>query len=357
MAIDTRTLDPEGALADRLEQGWTLPAHWYGDEDVLQRERDRVFRGSWQYAGPAERVSEPGQYVTCTAGHVPIVAVRDRDGTLRGFVNVCRHRGHVVVQGEGRRATLQCPYHAWTYGLDGCLRSAPRSDRESAFDASELSLLPAQAELWGPLLFVNPDPAAAPFAETYPELGMVVERSGVDVSSLEFHTRREWETSVNWKIAVENYLECYHCPVAHRDFSRVVDVDPDRYGLQSFERFASQLAPVQDGEVRQSQFHWLWPATGLNIYPGHINLGVMTWLPSSPRQTRGYTDYFFARGAPEEAARELIAFSRQVGEEDLALVESVQRGLDSGMVPHGRLLEDSEHLIQHFQRLLYDAIA
>ena len=125
-------------------------------------ERERLFARAWTYAGPAEWVSEPGSYFAAQIGHVPVAVVRGSDGVLRGFVNVCRHRGHLVVEGTGCRETLQCPYHAWTYDLDGSLRKAPRSEREPGFDPTGLSLAPVSVDTWGPFVFVNPDPDAAP---------------------------------------------------------------------------------------------------------------------------------------------------------------------------------------------------
>ncbi len=121
-------------LPHPLDEGWTLPASWYSDEGVLELEREQIFASAWQYAGPAELVAEPESFMASVAGHIPVVVTRASDGELRGLVNVCRHRGHVVAQGCGSRATLQCPYHAWTYELDGSLRRAPRSDREAGFD-------------------------------------------------------------------------------------------------------------------------------------------------------------------------------------------------------------------------------
>ncbi|HJS49796.1 MAG TPA: Rieske (2Fe-2S) protein, partial [Gaiellaceae bacterium] len=116
-----------------LEDGWTLPATWYSDPNVHALERQRIFASAWQYAGPLEWVAERGCFFAAQVGHVPVAIVRGKDGALRGFVNVCRHRGHLVVSGEGCRETLQCPYHAWTYDLDGTLRKAPRSEREPGF--------------------------------------------------------------------------------------------------------------------------------------------------------------------------------------------------------------------------------
>ena len=116
----------------------TLPYEWYADPAVLRLEQERIFRACWQYAGRVEQAAEPGAFFTCHAGDVPVVVVRGRDDELRGFVNVCRHRGHLIAEGEGRRETLQCPYHAWTYDLEGSLRSAPRADREPGFDRDTL---------------------------------------------------------------------------------------------------------------------------------------------------------------------------------------------------------------------------
>jgi choline monooxygenase len=134
-------ISPTSELSAALEAGATLPADWYSDPDVLALERERIFAATWQCVGHGADVAEPGTYLTGFAAHIPVVVVRGKDGELRGFVNVCRHRGHIVAQGAGRRATLQCPYHAWTYGLDGCLRGAPRTRDDASFDGGALGLI------------------------------------------------------------------------------------------------------------------------------------------------------------------------------------------------------------------------
>src|SRR5215218_6587758 len=149
-------------MVERTAQ--TLPFAWYSDPEQLRREQDRIFRGAWHYAGHAGELSRPGDFAARMAGHLPVVVVHGEDGILRAFLNVCRHRGSVVVEGTGNRRTLQCRYHAWTYGLDGSLRAAPRADREEWFDPSELGLVPAQVANLGPLMFVNADANAPPLA-------------------------------------------------------------------------------------------------------------------------------------------------------------------------------------------------
>src|SRR6266545_7371969 len=146
-----------------LEQGYTLPWSWYSSEELTHREQERIFRRAWIYACPAGWVAEPGEYAACSAGDVPLVVVRGRDGELQAFVNVCRHRGSQIALGRGRRETLQCPYQAWTYDLDGSLRAAPRSEREQSFERSDLSLRPALVlQQLGPFVFVCADLDAPP---------------------------------------------------------------------------------------------------------------------------------------------------------------------------------------------------
>ena len=358
MAVDVRA---------GLDEGYTLPAGWYLDPEVYHLEQERIFRRSWQYAGHASRVAKPGDYFTCHAGDVPIVVIRDSRGHVNAFVNVCRHRWTEVVQGSGNRQTLQCPYHAWTYDLDGSLRAAPRSEREPGFDRSEYGLIPVKVDFWGPLIFVNPDPDAVPLAETLGDLPELVASSGLDFNAVRLHSVEQYDMEANWKVVVENFLECYHCPVAHPTFSDLIDVDPDSYRLLAGEWYSSQLAPVRPsalagdgrprpydphGAIGESHFHLLWPNFTLNVVPGPPNMLTLVFLPVGPERTRSVIEHFFAPDTDENLIAEMIEFGNVVGREDQGLVESIQRAVRSGVIERGRLLLSSEHLIQHFQRLV-----
>lgn len=332
----------------------TLPFSWYSDEDVLRRERSRIFARTWQYGGRAEQVAEPGSFLATDAGGVPILVTRDKAGELRAFVNVCRHRGAVLTDGCGERATIQCHYHAWTYELDGSLRTAPRSDREPGFDRSEWSLLPASVGSWGPFLFVNPDPEAAPLAEHLGELPATLGRD-IDLENLVFHSRVEFGADANWKVVTENFLECYHCATAHPGFSGEVDVHPDRYLLEAHPTFSAQFCQAKaTGE--HGQFHLLYPNTGINVFPGPPNLSIGPIEPNGPNRTERYLDYFFAPGADEDWLREFFAFDDQVGREDRVLVESVHRGMAAGVLEQGRLLLNAEPLLAAFQEWVRDRL-
>jgi phenylpropionate dioxygenase-like ring-hydroxylating dioxygenase large terminal subunit len=289
----------------------TLPWGWYADPDVLRLEGDRIFGRTWQYVGHVGQVGEGG-FVAATAGQMPVVVTRTRDGELRAF------RGRLEI----------------------------------AVDA------------WGPLIFVNPDRDSGSLAAA---LGDVPARVAeiLDVKALEFRFRSEFELDVNWKISCENFLECYHCAVAHPGFSAVVDVSPDAYLLDSEGLVSSQVGPLRadgassfgDGEVPRSQFHFLWPNFSLNIFPGHPNLSCGPMIPLGPERTGRFLDYFFAPDVDQTWVDELVAFDTQVGAEDRALVEGVQRGVRSGVLAEGRLLSQSEQLVVHFQRLCAEALA
>ena len=229
--------------------GHTIPFDWYADPDVLRLERERIFRRTWQYAGRSDQVAEPGSFFTCDAGGIPIVVVRGDEEVLRAFLNVCRHRGSLVCEGEGRRETLQCPYHAWTYGLDGSLRAAPRADREPGFDRAELGLVPVLVDVLGAVRLRQPRPRGAPLADTLGELPELVASAGVELESLRFLKRAHSSYAANWKVCCENFLECYHCQVAHPAFSKVVDVSVDAYVLEQSRWFSTQLGPVRERRV------------------------------------------------------------------------------------------------------------
>ncbi len=337
----------------------TLPYRWYTDPRVAEIERERIFRGTWQYAGHLGELDGPGSFFPTRTGGLPVVVTRDGDDTLRAFVNVCRHRGALVATGPAKRGTLQCPYHAWTYGLDGALRAAPRSDLEPCFDKDALGLLPVSVDTWGPFVFVNSDPEAEPLAAALGDLPEVVAGHGLDVDALEFRRRYPYELNANWKIAVENYLECYHCAVNHPGF--VDAVDDRALRLETGPTRLSQFAPVHPravasrepydvrGEIDMSQFHILLPNMKFNVSPGRPNLSIGPLWPVAPDRCTGWLDYFFAPGVSEEWLAEFTAWDFQVGAEDIALVEGVQAGAASGALADGRLLEVTEGLIAAFQ--------
>jgi choline monooxygenase len=338
----------------------TLPYGWYSDPEILRREEERIFRPAWQYLGHVGGLARPG-YLAEHVGRTPVVVTRDREGTIRAFLNVCRHRGSVVAEGEAARETLQCPYHAWTYGLDGRLRSAPRSEEEPDFPQDELGLVPLAADSWGPFLFVNAGPDPEPLAQALGSLPAQVAELGLDVDSLVHHSRWEAELDANWKIVCENFLECYHCQVAHPGFSALVDVSPESYTLSSEGRLSTQHGPLRtatpEDELPRAQFHFLWPNLGINIFPGRPNISIGPIVPRAPERTYRFLDYFFGPDVEQAWIDDLMALDEKIGREDRRLVEGVQHGIGAGGIEHGVLMGRSERLIGHFQALTAAALS
>lgn len=341
----------------------TLPTDWYLDDGVWRLEVDRIFRCTWQYAGHLDRLRTPGDYVCTQLGEIPIVVTRDRSGALNALVNVCRHRLHEVVTGEGNRGTLQCPYHAWTYDLNGSLRAAPRSDREAHFDRGAHSLLAVRVATLGPLVFVNPDPDAAPFEPLARELDAALRERDVPLEGCTFQARRRYDLHCNWKTYVDNALECYHCPIAHPGLSARVDVRPDAYRLECHKWFSVQLSRRRAGEGSVAadgpydfQFYYLWPNTFLGTATGAGSYAVHRVDPVDLDHCRLTVEYYFAPDADAARVHEEIEFNDATLHEDTSLVESVQRGLRSRALPHGTLLGASEHLVAHFQALVTRAL-
>jgi len=365
MRTDVPTGGAPPQLREALEQGYTLPAAWYTDPARFAREKDRIFRRCWQYAGLAAQVTNPGDFFTCQAGVLPLVVTRDAVGALHAFVNVCRHRGaQVVAEGCGQRTTLQCPYHAWTYNLDGTLRAAPGMREEPGFDPRAFPLFTVPVEAWGPFIFVNPDLNAPPLGMILGELPHLVEQTGLRLHAIKRRVRRAYDIAANWKVVVDNYLECYHCPVAHPGFSQLIDLSD--YTVTEYEHFSTQGGPLKraqqagqeplydtSGEVRDGFYVLLWPNFTLNIYPGPGNVSLNLFLPLGPDRTRAIFEYCFVDEVGSEDEEEFVRFIEQVQVEDIALCESVQRGLSTGYFHQGKLMLHQEQALRHFQQLVY----
>lgn len=342
----------------------TLPWSWYTDPAILEHERKGIFRPSWQYVGHVGMLPASGSYFPADLAGVPVVVTRDGSDGLRALLNVCAHRGAVVCEEPGTRDRLQCPYHAWTYRLDGSLLAAPRSDRELSFDLSEHTLPAMQVDTWGPFIFACSSVGAPSLAEA---LGDIPERVGrlIDVDDLVFRERLTAGYRANWKVCVENFLECYHCRVAHPSFSRLIDTGPDDYRLVGSPAGSSQYGPIRQswsgeldpaGPVDRGQFHLVHPNTAINIFPGRPNLSIGPVIPTAAGTTHRELDYFFGSEVEEEWIVAMMKLDDQVGSEDRELVESVQRGMEAGVRDHGTLFLDSEELIAHFGAYIREAV-
>ncbi len=357
---------------DDPARAYSLNAEAYTDPSWMALEYDAVFKRTWQWVCHIEKLREPGSYVTIDIAGQPICIVRDKEGDLRAFYNVCKHRAHELLQGEGRASRIMCPYHAWTYDLTGTLRRAPETESLKDFTVSDICLDRVQVEEFCGFVYVNLDATAAPLAELSGDLGAEISKWAPDLDRLTFAHRLTYDIKSNWKNIVDNFLECYHCPTAHKDFCTLVDMDT--YKVTTHGIYSSHMAEagkigntaysVDDATVKDHAVWWLWPNTCLMRYPGRGNFIVLNVIPMGPDRTLETYDFFLETTDPNDAEVEAIRYLDEVLQaEDIAIVESVQRGMATPAFTQGRIVHDpegsgmSEHAVHHFHGLVLDAYA
>ncbi len=335
-------------IEPRLAAARTLPSTWYTDPSALAAERERVFGRSWQLAAHAGSLSTAGDYLTTEVAGEPMLLLRDAGGSLRAMSNVCRHRAGPVACGSGNRRSHQCGYHGWTYGLDGALLRTPEFEGVERFDPKSVRLPPAAADVWGPLVFVNLDPAARPLEET---MHAVAERApDTPFDRMQPVRRRDYEIRCNWKVYVDNYLEGYHIPVVHPKLFRWLDYDA--YRTETFGLGSVQVAPLREGDDRALYF-WVFPNLMLNVYPDNFSTNLI--LPLGHDRTLTIFEwYFLETGTPEARAsiEHTVAASHGIQLEDIAICEAVQKGLASRTYDRGRFSPAREAGVHQFHRLL-----
>jgi choline monooxygenase len=343
----------------------TIPSRCYTDPAFLSLEEEQVFGRTWQLVGRTAQVASTGEFFTAEIGPESIVILRDGD-VLRGFHNICLHRAGPVAHGCGKRQTLQCRYHGWTYSLDGKLLRAPEMEESSGFRASDFRLMPVQVATFGPLVFANLDLAAPPLAHF---LGDIPERAAqFRVEEMRWVMRKSWTIACNWKVYVDNYLEGYHIPVVHPSLNKEIDygayrVEPHRYwSLQHAPLRAVSAAgaadrkyvPVEEGE--QAQYYWLFPNVMLNVYKGQMQTNVV--LPRGHDSCEVLFEWYSAAPPADPAAdpewTKLAAFSDEIQDEDIEICVQVQKNLRSRAYDRGRYSAAREVGVHHFHSLLHE---
>ena len=347
---------------DALEEAWTIPSPWYFEPRIAQLELASVFAGTWQVVGRVDQVREGGQFFTADLAGEPLVVVRGEDGALRAFYNVCRHHAAAVVtDAQGCAKQFRCPYHGWTYGIDGALKGMVEFDGVCNFDRAKNGLVPIRLDTWENFVVVNLDGRAKPLREflgAVPDLVAPLELT----KKLCFFDRRVYTLNCNWKVYVDNYLDGgYHVPHAHKGLSSVIEYT--KYTIENFERACLQSSPLSSASsseagvaaTRQGRafYLWIYPNFMINAYEGVMDTNLV--LPLAVDRCAVVFDYYFADTSASAQARnrESIAVSERVQDEDVAICDAVQRGLGSRAYVAGRLSvrrEAGEHL---FHRLLH----
>jgi phenylpropionate dioxygenase-like ring-hydroxylating dioxygenase large terminal subunit len=352
-----------------------LEAAYYFDPEIFAREKRGLLASTWQFAGHVSQLEKPGDYFTFEIAGENLFCVRGKDGAIKAFYNVCQHRGHELVKGDGNAKLLVCPYHAWTYELTGQLRSGPNVNSVPGFNRSEICLTPVRIEEFHGFLFANLDPDAKPMDEWFPGVRQQLAEYVPQIDRLQPLDWIEIAEACNWKVSVENYSECYHCSINHPTFATGV-IRPETYDIQShgyslrhttecqnLGQMSYDIDPTANAHATDYSSWFLWPAFSFQVYPGNV-LNTYHWRPVDVDHVIVWRGWYTVDGVDSDVVRRLALQDRATTvEEDIHLVESVQRGLKSRGYRPGPLVLDpkcgvnSEHSIQVLHQWIREADA
>jgi choline monooxygenase len=351
------TVQTHAEWPDALNVAHALEARHYFGGEMLQRERRAVFGQSWQLVAHQGQLAEPGDHVVEDVAGTPVLLLRGRDGVLRAFPNVCRHRAGPLAHCSGKGLhTVRCKYHGWLYNQEGQLLGAPEMQEARDFDVAEIRLPALRVHEWQGLVFVALSDAVPGFDAVY---GGIVERiAPLDLGSMRHARRDTWEVACNWKVYIDNYLEGYHLPMVHPGLSRVLDYRA--YDTELFAWYSLQHSPLRNNDGIYGDgdafYYFVYPNIMLNVMPGRLQTNRV--LPLGTERCRIEFDYYYAQ---EPAALGRIdrdrVFSDEIQVEDIAICEAVQKGLASGFYEAGRLCPKREGGVWHFHERLRAAYA
>jgi glycine betaine catabolism A len=324
----------------------TLPQQYFVSPEVFAQEQDRIFSKQWILVGHQSQLAEAGDYFVAALAGESLIVVRDQRSVIRGFYNVCRHRGTRLKEDAcGHASAIRCPYHAWTYGLDGRLIGAPHMDQLPDFDKADYSLHAVNLALWEGLVFVNLADSPTPLEEWFAPLNGKF--SHWNLPKLHAAKRIEYDVKANWKLMFENYSECYHCPGVHPMLSKVSPYDsaendltegPFLGGFMKINKGAGLTMsgkacalPVGKIENLQEVFYYsIFPNMLLSLHPEYVMVHQL-W-PKSPERTLIVCDWFFHPDAfsrsdfkPDDA----IEFWDMTNRQDWHVCELSQQGIAS----------------------------
>nr|WP_202556098.1 aromatic ring-hydroxylating dioxygenase subunit alpha [Streptomyces sp. SID4950] len=359
----------------------TLPGRYYTDPEIFRQEQEHLFESMWFCAVRAGDLARPGDFRTVQVGRESVVVTRSRSGGLRAFLNVCRHRGaRLCTEESGQvRRTLQCPYHAWTYDLDGTLIAAPNLIKMPDVDRVAYGLIKVALREWLGYAWVCLAGEPPSFEETV--MGAAVERLG-DPAAIEHYgtenlalgRRVRYDVGANWKLIVENFMECYHCATIHPELTEVLPEFAEGYaaqyyvghgaafgdhvrgftvdGSEGFER----LPDVADDQDRRYYAITVKPTVFVNLVPDHVILHRM--YPLAADRTVVECDWLYAPQVVESGAdvSKSVELFHRVNEQDFAACERTQPAMASRAYREGGVLVPNEHHIALFHAWLLERL-
>jgi len=339
-AVFRKTADTFAAAAK------TLPQQYFVSDEIFRQEQEQLFSKQWILVGHQSQIVRNGDYFVAEVNRESLIVIRDKNGRIHGFFNVCRHRGTRLKEDAcGHASAIQCPYHAWTYRLDGRLIGAPHMDEVPGFDKADYSLRAVNLALWEGFIFINLDENAMPLEEWFAELNGKF--SHWNMSILRPAKRVEYDVQANWKLMFENYSECYHCPGVHPQLQKVspydsaendlregpflggfMKINPGKSLTMSGNACAAFVGKIEN--LQQVFYYSIFPNMLLSLHPEYVMVHQL-W-PHSPERTLIVCDWLFHPDAfnrsdfkPDDA----IEFWNMTNKQDWHVCELSQQGIAS----------------------------
>jgi Rieske 2Fe-2S family protein len=354
----------------------TLPREYFVSDAIFASERERIFYKSWLLVGHVSELDEPGAYFLFELDHESVIVLRAGAGDVRAFHNHCRHRGsRLCREASGTLgATIQCPYHAWTYGLDGALRAVPAMTEVSGFRTSDYPLHPVALEIWQGFVFISLARQPQPFADALPALvGKFAHRKADELRSAH---RKVYEVDANWKLIFHNFSECYHCPTVHPQLNKLTpfrnsenDLDegpvlggpmwmtnPEGSMTIGGARCAAPFAALSAEERARVYYYTVFPSGFVSFHPDYVMLHRA--LPVSREHTRVICEWFFhpdAIATPGFDPMPAVEFWDITNRQDWELCENAHRGVVSNAWEPGPYSELESQLAafdRHYLRIM-----
>lgn len=349
--------DPENLQQKPIEQAETIPSKWYYYREMFEFEQENLFSSYWQLACHKNELAEPGDMHTMEVADNPLLLVRDEEGQINSFYNVCKHRGGPVAVKKGATSVLRCQYHGWTYLLDGSLRGVPQFRKADLFDKKDFGLEPVTSQNWQGLLFVSLNDDIKPVDHFLD--GIADQILPVKLKEFQLVEEQSYSIECNWKVYVDNFLEGYHIPIVHPELAKLLDYR--NYKTDTSDWYSLQHSPFQDGDNLyksnngKAYYYYIFPNIMLNILPGRLQTNIIR--PISPTQTEVVFKYYYNNSGDTKMIQEDIEYSDKIQQEDIEICELVQKGLQSKAFDKGRFSVEREKGVYHFQTLLKKELA
>ena len=356
----------------------TLPARYYFDPAILEREAETIFFKTWQFVGFTTDLQNPGDYITEDILDQKVFVVRGKDGELHAFYNVCMHRGHILVEGKGNKTIFTCPFHAWSYDTTGELKAAGNAENVAGFQLEDFHLSGIRVETLAMMVFVNLDPDAPSLASQTPGLVEHWRDNVKHFDDLKLTHTQHYDIAANWKLIVDQN-ECYHCPIIHSGVT-TVEGGPEAWITSEYDYWSTHEIRAND-EVTQTRIAerkdphdpatwqneayiwWIWPNLIFVAHQAPANFKILRVLPTGVEQSHEVLHCFTLNDPPsEDDADNIDRFANVVNMQDIDPMEKQQAGLHSRGYEMGRLMVDkerswrSEHSVHHFNKLVWESL-